>query len=94
MPPFHSSKSLVSLFLGAAVMTPLGYAGSPVQCKTLSREACSTHPGCTWVAGYVRKDGRQVKAYCRTVSRKANKEAAGSGAKRPGEKAGTAVGTH
>jgi len=84
MTPIRSFKILAPLFLGATVTAHPVHAASPVQCKTLSKKTCSANPGCTWVDGYVRKDGRQVKAYCRTVARKASKEPAGSGAERPG----------
>ncbi len=85
MTPFRIIKISAPLFLGATVIAQPVHAGSPVQCKALSREACSAHPECTWVDGYVRKDGRHVKAYCRTVSRRASKEPTGSGPKKLGD---------
>lgn len=34
-------------------------------CKTLDQSACSSDSACSWVGGYKRSDGRDVKAYCR-----------------------------
>jgi hypothetical protein len=34
-------------------------------CKGLSEQACNASPDCGWTQGYVRKDGREVTAYCR-----------------------------
>ncbi|MBB1126999.1 hypothetical protein [Thiospirillum jenense] len=34
-------------------------------CKELQKEQCETTVGCSYVDGYVRKDGIQVKAHCR-----------------------------
>lgn len=88
MTPFRTSKILASLFFGTIVAVLPVQAASPVQCKTLARESCSTNPGCTWVDSYVRKDGRKVKAYCRKISRKAGKKTEDSGARKLGDKAG------
>ncbi|WP_052199414.1 hypothetical protein [endosymbiont of unidentified scaly snail isolate Monju] len=87
MTPFRTFKILAPLFLGAIVTALPVHAASPAQCKTLSKKTCSANPGCTWVDGYVRKDGRKVKAYCRKVSRKASKDPVGSGSKKLGAKA-------
>lgn len=38
------------------------------ECKGLENSACSTKKVCSWVEGYERKDGRQVKSFCRTKS--------------------------
>jgi len=92
MTPFRITRILAPLFLGAVVTAYPVHAGSPVQCRTLSEKACSANPECIWVDGYVRKDGRQVKAYCRTVSRKANRGQAGSGPKKLGDKARALLG--
>lgn len=34
-------------------------------CKDLEQKACAAKAECSWVAATKRKDGRQVKAYCR-----------------------------
>jgi hypothetical protein len=35
-------------------------------CKGLEQKACSAKTECGWIAATKRKDGKQVKAYCRT----------------------------
>lgn len=37
-------------------------------CKGLEQKACSAKSECGWIAATKRKDGKQVKAYCRTKS--------------------------
>ena len=37
-------------------------------CKGLAETACASDSSCRWVAGYERKDGRQVVAHCRLGS--------------------------
>ena len=50
------SLSAVTLFSGQALAS---------NCKGLENDACVASKSCSWVAGYERKDGRQVKAFCR-----------------------------
>lgn len=38
-------------------------------CKGLEQSACETSAQCGWVKSYERKDGKQVKAFCRTKSK-------------------------
>lgn len=37
-------------------------------CKGLEQKACAAKAECSWVGATKRKDGRQVKAYCRLKS--------------------------
>jgi hypothetical protein len=48
--------------LGGTAAVPV-HAAEP--CKGLSEQACEASTSCRWVNGYVRKDGREVGAYCR-----------------------------
>lgn len=48
-----------------ALMVSASAANAASQCKGLSETACAADSSCRWVAGYVRKDGREVAAYCR-----------------------------
>lgn len=34
-------------------------------CKGLEANNCAVKSSCSWVDGYTRKDGRQVKSFCR-----------------------------
>lgn len=49
-----------------------GYAQSEKSspCKGLEQAACTAKADCSWVAATKRKDGREVKAYCRLKSNK------------------------
>ena len=46
------------------------------QCKGLENAACDSNTACSWVQGYERKDGRQVKSFCRAKPAAKNKVAA------------------
>ncbi len=49
----------------AAFAVSLSTTGVASQCKGLVENVCSADAQCTWVDGYVRKDGRAVSAHCR-----------------------------
>ena len=52
--------------VGLAMSAP---ASAASQCKGLDNEACDTSSSCSWVAGYERKDGRKVEAFCRAKAK-------------------------
>lgn len=54
----------VSLGLGATAAFAKG------ECKGSSKSVCSADKSCSWVKGYVKKDGKKVTAYCRVKSGK------------------------
>ncbi len=58
-------NSLLVLSLFSAVSFS-GQVSSASACKGLDNAACGSNSACSWVEGYQRKDGRQVKAFCRT----------------------------
>lgn len=68
--------TLVSFALAAAFVMPGAQAASTAQCKALSQKACGAAPACTWVDGYMRKDGRKVSAYCRKAPQHKAKQSA------------------
>ena len=45
-------------------------------CKGLDQAACTGNTTCTWIAATKRKDGKDVKAYCRSKPKGAPKAAA------------------
>ena len=59
-----ASLSLV-LFGGSFV----GSALAASACKGLEQGACQGKGDCTWVEGYVRKDGVKVTAHCKGTGR-------------------------
>jgi hypothetical protein len=59
-----SSRLFIFALLGSACLS-VNVAGAASHCKGLSATACATDGGCRWVAGYTRKDGREVSAHCR-----------------------------
>ncbi len=59
---FINVSSLFILSL-VALATP---ANAASQCKGLNLDECNQNATCGWVEGYERKDGRTVKAFCRT----------------------------
>lgn len=66
-----------SLFASLMIASSASAASA---CKGLENSACSENSACGWVNSYQRKDGRTVKAFCRTKS----------GAKRSGAKSAQA----
>lgn len=57
--------SLAAASLTVAIMSSSALAAS--QCKGMAEAQCDGAASCRWVDGYVRKDGREVNGYCRTV---------------------------
>jgi hypothetical protein len=57
--------SLLSSVLFGAFVVVGSTANAASQCKGLSAAACAADSDCRWVESYVRKDGREVSAYCR-----------------------------
>lgn len=43
-----------------------GQVSAASACKSLQETACASNTSCSWIAGYERKDGRQVKSFCRS----------------------------
>ncbi len=74
MKSFRIPTSVAALSFAIAAMAPSAQALTPSQCKNLTNKACEANTACIWVNGYVRKDGREVRAYCRkAASRKSTK---------------------
>lgn len=71
-------KTRLSLMLaGLVALVPLSAAET--QCKQMAQPECMAQSACSWVGGYVRKDGREVSAYCRNAPVKAQKPQSTSG---------------
>jgi len=51
---------------GLVALLSAGSASAVSACKGLDDSACNSDQTCRWVEGYERKDGRQVKSFCRT----------------------------
>ena len=73
----QANQKLVRSFILTATLACASVMGSTSAlaasaCKGLDTKGCSSNSSCRWVEGYERKDGRQVKAFCRTspVSKK------------------------
>ena len=61
----RTSVIALALVGSVAVSSPVLAASA---CKGLDNSSCSNNSSCGWVDGYERKDGRKVKAFCRTKS--------------------------
>jgi hypothetical protein len=66
-----TSRSLMrrTYTLISAALIVGGFAGSALAespCKGLEQGQCEAKSGCTWVDGYVRKDGVKVSAHCKS----------------------------
>ena len=58
---------LLSVALCAGSVVGTAVAGSA--CKGLEQGPCEGKADCTWVEGYVRKDGIKVSAHCKSAGR-------------------------
>ena len=54
--------------LGGILLAAFDVSAS--SCKALEQEACAAEPSCSWITGYQRSDGREIKSYCRTAPSK------------------------
>jgi len=61
---------LVTTLIGSSFLF-LGSVQAASACKGLEQTACQAEQSCGWVNAYSRKDGREVKAFCRTKSKPA-----------------------
>ncbi|MGB5452899.1 MAG: hypothetical protein WBM71_20010 [Sedimenticolaceae bacterium] len=55
---FHAA-----LLAGMVLGVPSASAAS--QCQGIAQDQCASQAACTWVNGYVRKDGRSVSSHCK-----------------------------
>jgi len=60
---------LMAAFISSSFVM-LSSANAASACKGLELSACETSQSCGWVNGYTRKDGREVKAFCRAKSKR------------------------
>ena len=64
----------LALILVLSALSLTSHAQAASQCKGLKAQACSQSGACSWVAGYERKDGREVKAFCRSKGKSVSKQ--------------------
>jgi hypothetical protein len=68
----------------------IGSASAESACKGLEQGVCEGKADCTWVGGYVRKDGVNVAAYCKSRGKSSGASAqdkkVASGEKKSGSK--------
>jgi len=63
-------KSVVFLCASLIVLAGVSLSAQAASvCKGLDSDACEANVSCSLVAGYTRKDGREVKAFCRTSTK-------------------------
>jgi hypothetical protein len=61
--------SLAALLLGMSIVAA-NPSSAASACKGLSEDQCASSDSCGWVNSYLRKDGREVKAFCRSKGKK------------------------
>jgi hypothetical protein len=68
------NASHIRYFLGcsllAACLSVPAIAGAASQCKGMAQSQCGSNDDCSWIDGYTRKDGREVRGHCKLSSRK------------------------
>lgn len=83
-----SVRGLLALsLLGLSSIGSAAVAAS--QCKGLDNTACVASADCGWVESYQRKDGRDVKAFCRTSSKGKSKKVANTKLNKTADKSDT-----
>jgi hypothetical protein len=72
------NKTIRNSLVIASILGAVSFSGqaSAADCKGLENTACDGNNACSWVGGYERKDGRQVKSFCRTKAGSNKKVAA------------------
>ena len=60
------NATLIASVVSLSAMT---FSVQASECKGLDNESCSANAACGWVDSYVRKDGREVNAFCRTSTK-------------------------
>jgi len=81
----HFIKTSLRCFqvtLLAAVALASVPASAASQCKGVQQDACGAMAECSWVNGYVRKDGRSVSSHCKKKARGKSADQAASGSVR------------
>ena len=79
---------IVAAFMSASFgISNSVYAASA--CKGLEVSSCQASESCAWVNSYTRKDGREVKAFCRAKSKRASKPVSGSPEKQSAKEVAT-----
>jgi hypothetical protein len=63
--------------LSAVLLAGLSHAAlAESACKGLEQRQCQGKAECTWVEGYVRKDGVKVAAYCKSAGKSSGSSSA------------------
>lgn len=57
-----------TVLVGLTSVSSTTFAAS--QCKGMQEDACLTRTECSWIQGYVRKDGRPVASHCKSRARR------------------------
>ena len=58
--------SMGAFLVALVASTAQAESAEASSCKGLEQKACVAKADCSWVSATTRKDGRKVKAYCRT----------------------------
>jgi len=66
----NAYKTLIALIVLLALSTNNVFAA---ECKGKSKSSCSSNSSCTWVSGYTKQDGKNVKGYCRAKGKSGDK---------------------
>lgn len=59
-----------AIVLGVVTIAAQAEDSKASPCKGLAQDACTANAECSWVSATKRKDGREVKAYCRTKAKR------------------------
>ncbi len=77
------TKPISFIALSALLVLPSLAVQAASECKGLDQTACGANPGCSWVSGYKRQDGKEVAAYCKSKGEKKTGEEAAAPAQAP-----------
>ena len=68
----------------ALIVTPAAVSAAS-QCKGVQQDACQAKVECSWVEGYVRKDGLSVSSHCKSKARRKPADQAALGRAKTGQ---------
>lgn len=79
-----TSLRICQAALFAGMVLSVSSASAASQCKGVQQDQCASQADCTWVNGYVRKDGRSVSSHCKAKSGKKSADQADADALKAG----------
>lgn len=63
---------IASILFALVVFVLVGAPSHAAECKGMKKSSCDRSTSCSWVSGYKKQSGAEVKSYCRSKGGKAD----------------------